>query len=350
MLSDAFRIALEDKRLSSLPLLPLGGIDGKRPLINNWHRPGVLRAIRNASSTRFQNANVGLLTGPASRLTVVDIDDTSKIEEVFDRLGAPSFKVRTPRGGLHGYYRHSGEKNQISVIPGVDIRGAGGLAVIPPSRRPNSLKDDSPEGRAYRLLESDWSELPICPPIRDGGLEILARAYEDAPQSKPSIEGILDGSGGEQSFLWRQTMIKARTGCTETELVKFCIELAKQHNIVVTLERTKNLVASVVEKTQSGRNFVSLRGGDPIHRVVRVLKDDSKAGMLLAVLLSAHNSRSEHFAISPEAMQDAGLIAGWRKQRYRDARNSLVDMGILTEVHKGGRGKRDPSLYVFSIY
>ena len=45
--------------------------------------------------------------------------------------------VRTPSGGLHAYFLHTGEREQRSwQVPGkhIDFRGDGGYIIVPPSR------------------------------------------------------------------------------------------------------------------------------------------------------------------------------------------------------------------------
>jgi hypothetical protein len=47
-------------------------------------------------------------------------------------------------------------------------------------------------------------------------------------------------------------------------------------------------------------------------------------------------------------MAEAGCILGWSAQRYRKARDVLVQRGFLRQEHEGGRGARDPHLFAFA--
>lgn len=116
---------------------------GKHPIISGWRReaskdPNLITRWWH----RWPDAGVGIATGKISNLVVIDIDprhggDASlkELEASFGQL-PKSFRVRTGGGGLHIYLRHPGFEipNSTGLVPGVDIRGNGGLVVAPPSR------------------------------------------------------------------------------------------------------------------------------------------------------------------------------------------------------------------------
>lgn len=102
------------------------------------------------------DANIGLATGRL--VDVVDIDGptgqksrTELWESTFARIDDDAVaKVLTPRpGGMHVYVPATGLSNAAGIVPGVDIRGAGGYVVAPPS-----VLDDRPGQHAgrYRFL------------------------------------------------------------------------------------------------------------------------------------------------------------------------------------------------------
>lgn len=103
--------------------------------------------------TNWRDANVGVVTGNQSRIFVVDLDtaegrgaDAADGVGNFARLadqhgGIPeTVEATTPSGGKHLYFnwpdslvvRSSASK----LLPGVDIRGDGGLVLAPPSVKP----------------------------------------------------------------------------------------------------------------------------------------------------------------------------------------------------------------------
>lgn len=86
------------------------------------------------------DCNIGILTGQASNLLVVDIDP---IDERYEQRVAEWVKrfpsetiASTPRGGVHFYYAYNGNDITISagkLDKGIDVRGEGGYIVAAPS-------------------------------------------------------------------------------------------------------------------------------------------------------------------------------------------------------------------------
>ncbi len=117
--------------------VPLGGDDGKVPLVRwrTWeHRPG--RQFLERLADKHPTANVGVLTG-LSGVTVVDVDDPELVDGMLRRFGDTPLVTGTPRGGVHLWYRSTGE-GCLTGLDGlkVDIKGLGGMVVVPPSIRP----------------------------------------------------------------------------------------------------------------------------------------------------------------------------------------------------------------------
>lgn len=123
------------------------------PCVAGGKRPLTMRGFHEASTglrqishwwARWPQANIGMPTGSASGLEVVDVDvhgairgfaafELSRREGLTDRWAA---FVRTPSGGVHAYYPADPEHAQPSwqaARAGIDFRGAGGYVVVPPS-------------------------------------------------------------------------------------------------------------------------------------------------------------------------------------------------------------------------
>jgi hypothetical protein len=85
--------------------------------------------------------NIGIATGEASGIFVLDIDAKHDGEDTLAQLVKqhgelpPTLISRTGGGGLHHVFRHvPGIRNSASKIgAGLDVRGTGGYAVSPPS-------------------------------------------------------------------------------------------------------------------------------------------------------------------------------------------------------------------------
>lgn len=83
---------------------------------------------------RWPDSNVAIATGHLVDVIDIDgpvgVDSWAKIDNLPPFLGV----VSTPRaGGSHLYVPASGEGNAAGIFPGIDIRGAGGYVVAPPS-------------------------------------------------------------------------------------------------------------------------------------------------------------------------------------------------------------------------
>jgi len=85
-------------------------------------------------------------------------------------------------------------------------------------------------------------------------------------------------------------------------------------------------------------------------RQLSMAQNGPDALLLFAQLQLAHGARQtrgEFFAVSPAAMSAARIIGRWGPGRYRNARQTLIDLGVLSQIRKGGRSPHDPSLFRF---
>ena len=129
---------------------------GKRifPCVPNHKNPATPRGFHDATldeatlrqwAAKWPNANIGMPTGEANGLIVLDVDcgDGKDGESQLSKLLAEhgplpkTVVVRTPRGGRHIYFRHPGVKVPSRTnhpLPSLDIRGDGGYVLTPPSK------------------------------------------------------------------------------------------------------------------------------------------------------------------------------------------------------------------------
>lgn len=100
---------------------------------------------------RWRDANLGVATGAASGIFVIEadtvaghgVDGLASIKELEATQGAlpDTLMAISPSGSVHRYYRHPGEGVKIwssagDLAPGVDIKGDGGMVIAPPSIKP----------------------------------------------------------------------------------------------------------------------------------------------------------------------------------------------------------------------
>ena len=119
---------------------------GKQPLTpNGFHDATSSVATVRHWWQRDPDANIGLPTGSATGVLVVDVDVHSAGSGygAFERARSAGLAdgwgclVRTPSGGLHAYYPTMPEAEQRSwQVPSahIDFRGDGGYVIAPPSR------------------------------------------------------------------------------------------------------------------------------------------------------------------------------------------------------------------------
>lgn len=132
----------------------------KRPLVRRGFHDATANPGQVAAWwSRWPSANIGIPTGAASGVEVVDVDVHAT------GTGFPAFRtahreghaagwaalVRTPSGGLHAYYPADSDRVQSSwqaARAHVDFRGDGGYIIAPPSKvlRPGGVR------APYRLI------------------------------------------------------------------------------------------------------------------------------------------------------------------------------------------------------
>ena len=103
--------------------------------------------------------NIGIDCGK-SGLTVIDYDAAGGKQGLTIRdtwrgshIMPDTWTARTPRGGVHEYYRAPDGKTKTGLYPGVDVRAKGGLVAAPPSVF---------DGNAYT-----WEKAPVIYPIAE---------------------------------------------------------------------------------------------------------------------------------------------------------------------------------------
>lgn len=144
--SPSLTFAARSLAAAGVPVFPCV-VEGKRPLT----RRGFLDASSDPEQiaawwSRTPNANIGIPTGAASGVVVVDVDvhGPHNGRVAFERatdaglVDGAGLLVRTPSGGAHAYFPATPGSEQRSwqaATAGVDFRGDGGYIIAPPSRR-----------------------------------------------------------------------------------------------------------------------------------------------------------------------------------------------------------------------
>jgi len=116
---------------------------GKHPLLSDWpQRASTDEAEIQQWWDEWPDANIGVATGAASGLVVLDVDPDKdgddSLEALIDEVGGlpDTPEVLTGGGGRHFYFRHPGGQvpNSAGTLgPGLDVRGDDGFVIAPPS-------------------------------------------------------------------------------------------------------------------------------------------------------------------------------------------------------------------------
>lgn len=120
---------------------------GKRPLVSwrDFQERAPSETILQGWFTKWPKANIAIVTGAASGVIVLDIDPAHGGEEslagIEERHGSlpETVEVKTGGGGRHLYFAHPGGevRNRAGFAPGIDLRGDGGIIIVPPSIHPS---------------------------------------------------------------------------------------------------------------------------------------------------------------------------------------------------------------------
>ena len=188
--SPSLAVAARSLAAAGVPVFPCV-VEGKRPLT----RRGFLDASSDPEQvaawwSRTPDANIGIPTGAASGVVVVDVDVHGPhdgraayrraTQEGF--LDGAGLLVRTPTGGAHVYFPATPGGEQRSwqaATAGVDFRGDGGYIIAPPSRRiidGNVRLYEVADIAAHSVSSVDAARLrdfldprPVAPPRVSGG-------------------------------------------------------------------------------------------------------------------------------------------------------------------------------------
>jgi hypothetical protein len=129
--------------------------------------------------TTYPDANIGVATGPDSNLIVLDFDckdgkqGLQSLAALRSKFNVATLEASTPSGGIHQYFRFApGLKNSVELLPGMDVRTAGGYVVVAPSFA---------DGKQYR-----WTRI-LPPAVLPDPLLRLLTIPKPKPLSVPRL-------------------------------------------------------------------------------------------------------------------------------------------------------------------
>ncbi len=128
-----------------LHVIPL---HGKKPYFENWPQVATSDPVQILRWwTQNPDDNIGVATGKASGVFVLDVDKQNGGEDALETLilrhgrFPDTWQDITGRGGFHMFFRYpSFPVGNAPLVSGIDIRGDGGQVVVPPSIHPDTKK------------------------------------------------------------------------------------------------------------------------------------------------------------------------------------------------------------------
>lgn len=313
-------------------LIPMGGDDGKKPLISGWKGrrlplDAILKRMINGRSQTYAVRLDGML--------VVDLDtDNEETRALFaSRFPASCVTVRTARG-LHHYFRHEGIVPKAVRAEGIaiDFKSGSGQYVL----GPGSIR---PDGTVYQPVDGQLGATAL-PAFRD----TLPPA--GGPKKVPK--------GERNPALWRRAIEYAPLADDFDGLVGDLVALRD-----IEFDDAASVPDAEIDKVARWAWQLRLQGnlwskrnsGVKINRLVLDYllprRDGADALALYNLIQSEHGHvPGKKFAIVPDAIIDAGRIGMPRMRVYR-ARKVLLDAKLLALVKQGQftDGQRQPDQF-----
>lgn len=323
-------------------IIPCGGENGKRPL-RKWtpyQRYMPFERVLSAWQSKHPSANIGLVTGAVSGITVIDCDNKTRTPESLQKeYGRTPFIVRTHSGGHHLYYRYNAEQSHTGYKNHIDIRGNGGLIIAPYSVSPVT-------GNAYEIIKGTLDDLRRLPLIREGAYKPEAIKTETAPkgQSKPikdkdnceyrnnQLFGILKNNARNIDTLEDLTAFAQRINHTTFSKPLPDYEVHATLKSVWTYKMENRLFDGTKIYTLSKEHFDKL-------------KDNPAALVLYMDLQFNHFNRPDFFIITTADCMPKRM--GWGVKKLRAAIKILLERGYIKKV---GERKPEDSDYPAHVY
>lgn len=172
---------------------------------------------------KFPNAGIGCVTGPFSKILVIDVDGSKGMNtQTLLNFPLPITRIsKTPRGYHYFFKWHSRMEKYITTIsdiqPGIDIRGKGGYVVVPSEAMPD---------REWKLQEA-LADLP------DQWYSIIPQAtslgsYKEPLNISDKISGITDGNRHDTFLRLAGKLMSAKL--EGSEIIATLMPMAEEHH------------------------------------------------------------------------------------------------------------------------
>jgi hypothetical protein len=291
----------------------------KRPAISNYQKLGARGSRILAQSRLASLPAIGFMTNARNGVTILDVDTTDEkvLADAMSRHGPTPLVGRTASGKFHGYYKNNGERRRIRPWRGlpIDLLGAGGLAVAPPSQIATG---------EYSFIQGTLDDLDRLPTL----------ANLDLPQAglpAPSYEGPV-AEGERNKALWRHCMRAAH----HVDDFNALLDVARtfNDNCLPPLEDSEviAIAQSAWKYTESGKNYFGQHAAWLPKDEVNELIGHGPDVLSLLTFLRANQGPESTFMVA-NGLADT---FGWGRLRFAEARRCLIELGYLKPIRQAG--------------
>lgn len=249
--AEAFRLMTQ-----GMSIIPLG--KDKRPLLKSWKlyqtHPATEQQLEEWWAL-WPEANIGIVTGQVSGITVIDID-AYKPGAADPNVFPKTHSISTGNKGVHLYYKYQPgltiSANAYPQYPHLDIRSDGGFIVAPPSVTSYPDKDGNKAGGAY-VANDDL-------PLADFPIELF-------PQKKPkkTLEDTVGAPNGQRNdslaSVAGQLLLSAPEKDWFDKVLPAVEKINETYNPPLPLDEVRATFNSIVTLERNRRAATS--GGDP---------------------------------------------------------------------------------------
>jgi RecA/RadA recombinase len=306
---------------------------------------------------RFPDANLAVVTGKISGLTVIDCDSSAAIDAVESCL-PDSFippTVSTPRGGRHYYFKHCGRlHSQNGVSAGLDVKSDGSYVLYPPSKT---------EVGSYSWCPGfDINSLSECPAIPDALLGFLIGQCAGSNGAKQTIQPL--GQGRRDNDLFSVALRLFETRIREEVISETILSLAGKCKPPFSQKEAMAKVRSAkkffLNKREGGEDIVTFirrrcsdiketpiswvwKGAVPMKMVTAISGDPGIGKTFVTVDIAGRVSRGRPFPVYQEPsppirgrviyISSEGVPEAILKPRLRAAGANLTKVDIIEGVY-----------------
>lgn len=341
-------------RRAGFAVLPL---KGKAPVVKNFNKWSAAPGENQVGqwSGKYPDAAIGYVPGLcATPLVVLDGDDVEACARIEETFGPTPAQVQTRRGRHFIFAADGADLAAVTSLKMVginaDVKHGRSIVVAPPSQ--HAL--DS--AFRYAWLACDPTVIRDLPPFNITALRRLLD--RESPTRTPTRHPAVPFRNGSRGLRLNDFLVAHGWAFEDLD---GALDMAHTWNAALSelgleplddSEVTKRTM-SVMRDFEAGKIKRWHRQGaactsdaDEIRYLTAGFSNGADAFTLLLLLRAEHGARclrGETFGIVPKAMAEAQVLGRWGHQRYRNARETLLEAGRISEVAPATR--RRPAKY-----